>query len=315
MNMTNQMQQINSTLIITPDIGSYSGNSATHKRETSALVDKRGAEKGALRVRFNRFNINSKNVLGMIGAVNRRVSKVFTCEEEAAKHGVLPALPLINGGYQIDAKDRSLYEGVFDAANAEINNLKRRIARDYPALVAEGKRKLGDVAASVTYPSAEELAKQYGIKAVFSQEPGVVAKYGATRAMVGVALNKGVALANHQSTLMEQSFGKMLSDLAKEMERNRDKMEESMNKKGGRVRNENITNIQRKGVTIKSMAARYGISDVVSDAISKVCNTITSSLSNVDMTNLAPPEREEVLDKISSGVEIVTHTSEDIMKW
>ena len=315
-NTMKAMETLNSSLIIDPKIDTtYAKNSFLHEKETKVLRTKTGSKRG--RVRETLFKVHKGNVLGEIGKVGRDLKNIFTQEKIAEEHNLTLPLPHIHGGYYIAQKDRAKYEVVVDAANAEVQRLKRQIARDYPYLVSEGRAEMGVVmAATVTYPTSEELTNTFNIGAAFRQDAVDVGACGALAGWMSETLNKGAAVANEHSTLKDKAIAKFLEGLAKEMDLGITNMQASMSKKGGRVRNENVSNILTKVEQIKEMTARYGISNHVADAISKVCNTVTSNLGTVDMSVItAPPEREEILAKIEADQKIVTTTAANIMKW
>jgi len=311
------MTESNSTLIIEPQFGSYS-NSFQDKRETEELVKRTGCEKGAGRARFDRFKVSKENVLGEINKIHRDTKAIFENDEKAKGAGLDGrALPHVSGGYLVAAKDRQRYEAVLDKAVGAMAPLKRELIRQYPSIVRESKVRLGRVGITTEYPEAEELARKWcSIQAIYRQEPFEIGTYGATAAIVSEVINKTGALASHRSDQVERSIGKVFAELTKVMETSHKNLTESHNKKNGRLRQDNINKIVRKASEIRAMADRYGVSGIVGDHITKVCNTIASNLEHVDLSTMtAPPDREEVLNKIEKDIKIVTTTSEDIMSW
>jgi len=304
-------------------------NAFQHKGATTQVRNTRESE--SARVRETLFkavapkpNNNPPvegNVLGKIAKIGREFNAPFSTVKDlkgklAKSIGLLgKPLPAHGGGYSIHASERGVIEGWVDKHNAMIAALKPDIYAEYDELVREAKDRMGLNAHGVKFPDADALAGQFGISATFFTEPLEVGQCGAISAIVEEVTNKHAATYHHNVNLHDKSVAKLMKHLADKMKKNAASLRKSMTDKKGRVTQKRVTEIQETVESIREMAKRYGLSESVVAEVSTVFNTITSGIQHVDMASAAPPEREDAIETIEKGAEIVTAAADNIMQW
>ena len=318
---------IHSTLRVVPTVKTtWTKNSKNLKNASVTIKELTGSTSARCRdtmfkpVPYKTKQEEPKCALGKIAKIGRSFNSIFDPSDHLGKAAKAAGfigrlMPSAAGGYSIAASERAAMEHWIDKHNAEINRVRPDLELEYDTMLARSKARIGMNAREMNYPDVDVLKSWFRIEAIFYTEPEEVGRSGFLTAITNEVKNKTAAQVHHNKTLQDNNMLNAVEYLVKSMLDNAKSLHKSHTEPNGRVTQKRVNEIQEALTGAKDLMARYNISDVVADKLSKVFNTAASSIQHVDMKNAAPPEREEAIDLTVKGAAIIEEAKDDMMSW
>lgn len=140
--------------------------SVTHKAASRRLAHQSGAASSAARVRAT--------LVDRRGSAVGKASALVASTQAAIRKLALPC-PSIEGASYVQARDVARIQVIFDDSTAKLLSIRRDIVAEWPSLIAAARNNLGDLAAEIDWPEAEDFADRFTVSLQWLGTPAPIA--------------------------------------------------------------------------------------------------------------------------------------------
>jgi len=173
------------------------------------ITIKNGAEVGAIEVKTPFI----KSAGTVIGDLNARIEKFRSALRRAPVRAV--PNPMMQATYYVTVDKLDVINSLYDEAVDDIESLKRKLVKDWDALVADGKRRLGKQAEEVNVPDAKDFAAKFSLKIHWLGKPSSIdgTVLGSVQQETAARVRQS-SIESEQQALLEATAGPVREILA-----------------------------------------------------------------------------------------------------
>jgi len=267
--------------------------SIAHKAASRRLAHQSGATSSAARVRAT--------IVDRRGSAVGRAAALVASTQAAIRRLALPC-PSVEGASYVQARDVAAVQEIFDNATAKLSAIRREIVAEWPSLTSAAKGNLGDLAAEIAWPDAEDFAGRFTVSLTWLGTPAPIA--GTVLAGVSAEVAARVRASSERaiSDDLLAAHGAPVRDLIAALAESVDQV-----RNGQRIRQERFENIRAAAddIASKNWLALPQL-DVLVAALRESVEDVT------DASSLTSAGRSAAADRIATAKRVAESTLADL---